>query len=233
MKRFLCAAFTIFLVLGVISIAHASVDSVYEAKVTKIKGNVKVDAKGSGTWISPWVGLKLKEEAVIETGSGSFIEIVFDAKGKNILKIKENSRVTVKEASIDLLGGSILANFADLKPMSSFVVRTPTAVCGVRGSGMGVDFIQGMTVVMAFEDKVYVQGLDAKGNPVGKEVIIPEGWKAQVKKGGTIEPPAELTENERKIWDAWVEFIAEAPPEEAELEEEPAEPERPEGSEYR
>ena len=74
---------------------------------------------------------------------------------------------------------------------------------------MGVDYINNMTVAAAFDDKVYIQGLDANGDPVEKEVIIPEGWKAQIQKDGSVTPPAELSENEQKIFDAWVAVMTE------------------------
>ena len=232
MKKFLFFAIAIVLISTFTVISYASVDETFEVKVVSFKGDVRIDAEADGTWTSPWVGMKLMKKAIIKTGKDSSIQIVFDPKGLNMLKIKENTRISVDKSKILLLNGSILARFKDLKPFSDFKVQTPNAVCGIRGSGMGVDYIQGMTVVKAFEDKVYVQGLDAKGNPVGKEVIIPEDWKARVAKGGKIEPPAELTENEKKIWDAWIAVIKPTVPEEKEAIEEPGEPERLEGSEY-
>ena len=73
---------------------------------------------------------------------------------------------------------------------------------------MGIDFINGMTVVMAFEDKVYVRGIDAAGKEVGVEVIIPQGWKSSVTQGGKVTPPAGLSDNEKAVFDAFVAAVA-------------------------
>jgi hypothetical protein len=204
MKKSLLLSFAVLFVIGMAGVSYASVDSMYEAAIIDVSGDVKVDPNADGGWFSPWVGMKLKEGALLKTGAGSSAQIVFDAEGLNILEIKENSSIAVRKSMAELPEGSVLANFANLTGGSTFTVKTPTAACSIRGSGMGVDHIQGMTVVMAYEDKVYVQGLDANGNPVGKEVVIPESWKAAVRAGGRIEPPTELTANEQAIWDAFV-----------------------------
>ena len=72
---------------------------------------------------------------------------------------------------------------------------------------MGVDYINNMTVVSAYEHNVYVQGLDSDGDPVGIEVTIPEGWETRVLDDGDTTPPAELTDNEKKIFEAWVAVV--------------------------
>ncbi len=203
---FLVLAFVCVLSFAVSS--YASVNSVYEAAIIKLKGDVKVDTKGDGTWITPWVGMKLKEGSLLKAGSNSYAEIVYDAEGLNVLKINADTQIKVTKDNAELPAGSVFANFDNLKPGSSFSVKTPTAVCGIRGSGMGVDFIQGLTVVRAFKDRVYVRGLDAQGNAVGQEVQIPEGWKTNVEKDGGATPPAELSPNEEKIYEAWVQTIA-------------------------
>ena len=206
MKKLFIFSIIILFAFVVAGTSFASVDKMYEAAVINVKGDVKVDPNADGGWFTPWVGMKLKKGAMLKTGENSSAEVVFDAAGLNVLKVDANSQITIQNSMVDMPEGSVLANFANLKEGSSFVVKTPTAACAIRGSGMGVDHINNMTVVMAFEDKVYVQGLDANGNPVGKEVTIPEGWKTQVRAGKT-EPPAELTENEKQIWDAWIEVI--------------------------
>ena len=207
MKRFLLISIIIILVLGFTGISYASVDKIYEAAVINMNGDVKVDTKASGTWVTPWIGMKLMKGALIKTGPGSWTEIVFDAEGLNVLLVKENSQIEVNASSVDMPEGGVLATFGNLTSGSSFVVKTPNAACGIRGSGMGVDFIKGMTVVSAFDDKVFVTGFDEAGNLVEKEVIIPEGWKVQVETDGNTEPPAELSENEKEIFDAWVDFV--------------------------
>ncbi|MBD3426604.1 MAG: hypothetical protein GF409_05180 [Candidatus Omnitrophica bacterium] len=207
MKKILFISLAVLFVLSLATTSFASVSKLYEAAVVDVKGDVKVDPNADGGWFTPWIGMKLKEGALIKTGKDASAEIVFDAQGLNILKIASNSEITVKKSMVEMPEGSVLADFANLKEGSSFTVKTPTAACAIRGSGMGVDHINNMTVVMAFEDNVYVQGLDRNGNPVGKQVVIPEGWKSQVSAGKT-EPPEELSENEQQIWNAWIEVVA-------------------------
>ncbi len=204
MKKVLCVLFFSVLCLGFCSVSHASVDQAYEVAVIDLKGDVQVDAKGDGSWTTPTVGMKLMKDSVVKTGAGSYIDVVYDAEGLNVLRIKENTHTIIRLASVDLKDGSVIASFANMAPGGSFSVKTPTAVCGIRGSGMGVDFINNMTIVSAFEHSVFVQGVDQNGNPVGMEVVIPEGWKTQVLDNGDTTPPEGLTDNELAIFDAWV-----------------------------
>lgn len=207
MKKLLLISVAVLICVGFIANAHASVDRIYEAAVIDIKGDVKVDTKGDGIWISPWIGMKLMTGAFVKTGPSSYVQMVYDAEGLNVVKVSANAHVIVNKSAMALSEGSVLANFGNLEPGSSFTVKTPTAACGIRGSGMGVAYINDMTVTTAFEDKVYVQGIDSNGNPVGQEVTIPEGWKAAVAKGGRVDPPAQLGTNEQKIWDAWISAV--------------------------
>ena len=207
MKKNLIAGIVLVFTICFAVAAYASVDIVYEVAVINLKGDVQVDSKADGNWIKPWIGMKLKKESLVKTGKDSFIEVVFDSEGLNVLKINPDTFIAIQNARVDLKNGSVLAAFANLTEGSTFSVKTPTAVCGIRGSGMGVEFINDMTVTSAFEHSVYVQGVDASGNPVGQEVVIPEGWKTQVLENGITTPPEELTDNEKKIFEAWVAFV--------------------------
>jgi Fe-S cluster assembly iron-binding protein IscA len=204
MKKIFVSALAVLFVLSFAGLSFASVDSIYEVAIVNMSGDVQVDIKGDGTWMRPWIGMKLMQDAMIKTGSNSTADIVFDAEGLNVLRVSENTEIAVDRSMVHLLDGSVMADFANLKGGSSFTVKTPTAACAIRGSAMGVDFINGMTVVMAFQDKVYVQGLDSDGNPVGAEVTIPEGWKSQVEQDGNVTPPEGLSENELMIFEAFV-----------------------------
>ncbi|MFC1576070.1 FecR domain-containing protein [Candidatus Omnitrophota bacterium] len=241
MKKVVLIVLACFLITG---LAHNS----YAAKartvtLTSMEGSVKVDVDGNDKWASATVGMKLKKDSKLRTGRASYAVLAYNDEGSNVVRVKENTNIVIGEISrksygVELFDGKVLARFKKLPPGSKFEVRTPTAVCGIRGSGLGVDFINGMTVVSAFESSAFVQGTDSAGNPVGMQVTIPEGWKSSVAADGTVTQPVGLSANEVAVYNAWVKVItgeAEAGPvvtKEAELPEEPATPERPEGSEY-
>ncbi|MFH1665225.1 MAG: hypothetical protein ABIA77_03660, partial [Candidatus Omnitrophota bacterium] len=71
--------------IGFAAISYASIDKIYEAAVINFKGAVKVDMNADGNRVSPYTGMKLRKDAVIETGPASSIEIVFDADGLNVV----------------------------------------------------------------------------------------------------------------------------------------------------
>ncbi|KJJ84738.1 OmpA/MotB domain-containing protein [Candidatus Omnitrophus magneticus] len=206
MKKIL---FAILFLTIIASACWASVDGDYEVAILNVKGTVKVDENGNNNWIPATTGMRLKKNAGIMTEKGAKADIVYDAEGLNIVTIKENSKITIAEAMTLLQDGSVFVKFDNLQKGSTFKVKTPNAVCAIRGSGMGVDYLQGMTIVVAYEHNVYVKGIDpATGREVTQEVTIPQGWKETIQAGITPEPPVELTENEQKIWDAWVEVVA-------------------------
>ncbi len=207
MKKAFLFVTVIALVTGFAVISNASVDSIYEAAVINMKGDVKVDPNADGSWFTPWIGMKLKKGALLKAGPDSWAEIVFDVDGLNILRIKENTQITIDRSSVKMPEGSVLAKFDNLTPGSSFVVRTPNAACGIRGSGMGVTVVKGKTIVEAFEDKAYLTTYDANGNVVTTEFIVPEEWKTTVRSDGKPEQPVALTPEEKDVWEVWVDAL--------------------------
>lgn len=186
MKKVFTILSVVILALSFSQFSQASVDSIYEVAIINISGDVQVDTNGDGIWIKPWVGMKLMEKALIKTGKNSMIDIVFDAEGLNIARINANTLTTVKKALLELPDGKILAKFANLRPGTSFTIKTPTAACSIRGSGMGVGVANGVTEIMAFEDNVYVQGLDVSHGPIGPIATLPEGSRANVGPSGSL-----------------------------------------------
>ncbi len=176
--------------------SYSSVDSIYEVAVVSVKGDVQVDTNGDGTWIRPWIGMKLMVDALVKTGEDSTVDIVFDAEGMNLARIKANSLTTVKKALLELPEGTVFASFANLKPGSSFTVKTPTAACAIRGSAMGVEVRGGVTTGLAFQGNLYVQPLDSAGNPVGPVNTVPEGNKTNVGAGGNMGGTESLSGND-------------------------------------
>ena len=198
MKKFVVSFLAVIFAFSFSNFSFAGVDDIYEAAVIDIKGDVKVDPNADGSWFAPWVGMKLKQGALLKTGPKSSAKIVFDAEGLNVLKIDEDSQITVKKSAIRLPGGSVIADFRNLKKGSSFTVKTPNAACAIRGSAMGVIYRLGRTIVKAFRDTVYTRGLDKAGNPTGKENEIPEGKKSELDQDGTPGKEEDLSEEDKK-----------------------------------
>jgi hypothetical protein len=201
MKRILVLCMAMFFVFSFAVLSFASVDSIYEVAVVGMSGDVQVDTNGDGIWIRPWVGMKLMEKALIKTGDNSTTDIVFDAEGLNVVRIKPNTLTTVKKALLELSEGEMFANFANLTPGSSFTIKTPTAACSIRGSFMGVSFRNGITTAMSRRGDLYVQGLDANGNPKGSPKTIPEGKKTNVDGGGNVGDTEDLDDSDTEEFD--------------------------------
>lgn len=198
MKKVFVVLAAVLLAVSFTHFSFASVDSIYEVAVVSMKGDVQVDTNGDGIWIKPWVGMKLMESAIIKTGSGSTVDIVFDAEGLNVARIEENTMTTVKNALLELSEGKILANFANLTPGSTFTVKTPTAACSIRGSIMGVGFNNGITTGMAFQGNLYIQPLGPNGEPMGGESTLPEGSKTNVDGEGNVDDPEGLDDQDNE-----------------------------------
>ncbi|MBD3296255.1 MAG: hypothetical protein GF392_02690 [Candidatus Omnitrophica bacterium] len=186
MKKILCTLSVLLFVFALAGTGYASVDARYEAAVVDMNGDVMVDPDADGTWFEPWVGMKLKVGAVLKTGEGAGAQLVFDEDGLNVLSVDENSRLTVKKSMVDMPEGAAVADFANLSQGSSFVVKTPGAACGIRGSRMVVIYRDNELLVMALEDDLYVWKLGADGNPQGAPTVLPEGRKTYVGPNGQL-----------------------------------------------
>lgn len=207
MRKVLLSVFIVIVALSFAGLSFAAVSSMYEVAVVSMKGEVKVDTKGDGTWITPWVGMKLKKDASIKTGEGASISIVYDREGLNLLIVNENTELTVKDSMADLSTGTVTGDFANLMPGSTFTVKTPTAACGIRGTTFRVTLASGgKLLVELVNGKMSIQPLDAAGNPVGAPTDVPPGMAVDVKNDGTM-TESELTEAEKEAVVATVEAV--------------------------
>lgn len=174
-----------------------------EVKIVYTKGNVKVQRSSEDFWILAKKGMLLNENDKIKTFIASEAEIALDSILKNIIKLEQNTEISIEDIKTKRLfmpSGKVFALIESLPSDSSFEVRTPTAVAGVAGSGMSVGTDGKSTTVSCFEDKAFVRGVNVNGTPMAEIVIIDNGFKRVV---GRFEMPGDLvilTALDREQW---------------------------------
>ncbi|MGB2880044.1 MAG: FecR domain-containing protein [Candidatus Omnitrophota bacterium] len=210
MKKVFLLGLVVFFIAAFSGLSYASVDETFEIAIINVKGFVQVDEKGTDSWEPALVGTKLKTGAKIKTGSDGIAEIVYDAAGLNLVRLDENTQITVQKSIVDLYDGSVMGNFRNIQPGSEFRIKTPNTICGIRGTGVGVLFSRGTTItdVRSYFGTVFIQGIDRNGNPVSAEVEVPAGWQRRVFVDGNFSPPNFINNNDRLVWYAWIRGLA-------------------------
>ena len=134
------------------------------------------------------VGDVVKQGMKIETGSKSFVDIYFD---DNAVKVLENSIVEIRELEINLTENSEKTRFhvqqgkifskvaKKLAKNDQFLVSSPTATAGVRGTEFLVIEDRGTGVVATLKGKVEVKN---EASPEKGSVVVPENKEVVVEK---------------------------------------------------
>jgi hypothetical protein len=109
------------------------------------------------------IGYVLNEEDVINTGSDSFCDVKI---GGSIIRVKEKTKMVLsrilksqdnENTTLDLDSGKMLCKPKKLLKNESFVVKTPTAVAGVRGTQFTVEADQAKTTrIKVYDGKVQI-----------------------------------------------------------------------------
>ncbi len=221
-------------VMSVIIMAACSAFSAAEkATVMKVSGNVLAMAPG-GSWTPVSVGAILTEGTKVKTSKDS--EVFMKWSGDNVIKVaglsmieltKMQSSGKTMNSQIGLSQGRIFAKVKKLANAdSSFEVKTPAAIAGVRGTGFSCDFTPGEPAVFAVaEGTVSVEA-------GGQEVEVGEGMMSQVEEGAAptepeAVPPEQMEELQNDNKQAEEVAVSEVPA----GEELKAEPEKTDGGE--
>ena len=173
----------------------------YEDKVVIISltGDVEVLASGESTWIKAGIGMVLRARDRIRTQVSSTCDLSFDSKDKNVVGILENSDVVILlrgAEKIELIDANIYAKLSSLKG-TSFEIRTPTAVCGARGTGLGVKGNSNGTEATAYKNDIYVR------NAKGEEKGVGEGFLRKIDKMGKISKQIEAIVDNIQKFQSW------------------------------
>ncbi|MBL7157940.1 MAG: FecR domain-containing protein [Candidatus Omnitrophica bacterium] len=179
--------------------------------ISYIEGTAEVLLSGQPGWQNAKKGMLLGSGDSIKTHKESSMEISFDGD-TNLVNIEENTHVVIKLDGIEkleLIDGEILALVKSIPKGSRFEIRTPTAVCGARGTGWGANAKKDETVVDCYENKAYAKGIDKKGNIMEDNLTVPKGSRTIVK---LFQKPSKLMKLAGKDfgkWNKWKESLFE------------------------
>lgn len=166
----LCLSY-VFLTCGY---SFAKKSSKEGAVVIKVSGKVRIKEKKSRKWKDAEERMFLGSGDTIKTEKDSWAEIGFGEEADNIIKVKESTEVELSDfgpITLDLLLGEIRSLVEKLESDSTFEIRTPTSVCGARGTGWDTNTDGKKVTVDAYENDVFFQTIDKRGKVLEESVI--------------------------------------------------------------
>ncbi|MBF0594497.1 MAG: FecR domain-containing protein [Candidatus Omnitrophica bacterium] len=190
-------------------------DSPDRARVLRLSGVVAIK-RGNET-IRPVVGMMLNAQDKVITGDDAFLEVAYDDGLKNVMKINSNSRVVFESSRIErytrlfMDRGSVMVKLDGLEKGSTFKVRTPVAIAGVRGTAFGIELNGKEAVITDYESRIFVKGLTPDFLEMNDELLMSNGWKVQV---AQFEKPSRMVKLEgweNSAWRSWLSSIDELP----------------------
>ncbi|MBF0384253.1 MAG: FecR domain-containing protein [Candidatus Omnitrophica bacterium] len=211
-KHFLALAIGVALIAVLLSANFISFSSQDRARVLRVTGSVSLERAGEK--IAPAAGMVLNDRDRLSTEADSSLEVTYDDGLKNIIRIGSDSNVMLENAIIEkqtniyLDRGDVILKLEKLEKGSSFKVRTPTAVAGVRGTSFGVRLIGKEAEILDYDSRIFVKGLNQDFLENQEELLLNEGWKVRLTQFEKPSRVYRISESERTEWMNWVTDIA-------------------------
>lgn len=181
---------------------------VQKNEVFYVSGNVLCKRSGEDEWSILDRDASLRDGEMISTSEGSSVEIRFGEGMKNIMSAQENTTIKLDaitksgDKKIALKKGKFLADLEALDSGSRFEIKTPTAVCGVLGTGFETVASTDSTTVKIYDGQVHVKSAGMRGL-ISKPVIARQGSQAVIHKSKAPEHPIPLDEKDMERWNNW------------------------------
>jgi hypothetical protein len=169
-----------------------------EAKINFMKGKVEVQKAQAVTWGQAAVKMKLAAGDKIATDDGAEAEIVLE--DGSVLKMKDKSMMLIdrmekrKKPALSVINsfkvrtGKVLGCVRKMSSADSkFIVETPTAVAGIRGTVFGIMVEGDSTELDVLKGEVAIKG------EAGDEVMVGEKMMTTVAKGDSAKHPVAMT----------------------------------------
>lgn len=198
----------LLLVIAILMMTQFSFAQSVTGVMMVVKGNVQVTPKAGQTQAAK-VGKKVTSGDTITAGADSRAKIVM--ADKNVISVSPDSKIVIekyendgkdkKNVELKVLYGKIRASVEQKYDgeKSTFNVKTPSAVAGVRGT----DFLTGYnpltkaTQVITFSGAVAV-GRVGPGGTILSPVFVQPGQSFQMEAEKIAEPPKEIPKEDLK-----------------------------------
>ena len=162
----------------------------WQAQIVKMSGSVQFKDSGDAQWSEAQLQMPLEPGDMLKTGRDGSVRVVLD--GEAVVELGSSTVMTVNSLSysasvIDLKQGSLLGKIKKLfSRQRAFEVRTPAAVCAVRGTEFAVEHEaeSDETVAGVFDDGELAVGWT--DSPSAELVSLKIGREAVIGRSGRI-----------------------------------------------
>lgn len=172
-------------------------------EVIYVSGSVEICKAGETVCKKAEVGMLLYFGDKIKTHRDSSIELAFDENNENVVRVESDTFVVLmlkENEKMELIQGEVFLTISKLPSGSSFEIRTPTAIAGVRGTDWVTKIEEESTVVEAIDGNPYVKGIEKDGKPMAEETVVLAGHMTKVKK---FQKPLKLEKLPFKKQEKW------------------------------
>jgi hypothetical protein len=189
--------------------------------ITELAGTVLVKPASSTEFITGIKGQVLGPKDSIKTEADG--KVILELPDKSNVTLKPNSELTVEDivwgetsrkANVNLSAGKLRAIVQKSDGKTDFKVRTPSAICGVRGTIVYV-MVEGVITEVYVEDGT----VEFTNTVSGDSQTVPQGTSSTSSDDGTVtapsEPAPEAVDNIVGGWDAGLVAEPYAPPADA------------------
>jgi len=170
------------------------------AEVAVVSGEARMLISGQEEWKDLIENMFLLVGDMVETGPDSYVELIFDEEGDNVLRLESDSTaIFILEDSekVELTNGEIFSTINNIPEGSSFEIRTPTAVCGVRGTDWLTRVEGAKTEIETIEGMAYAKGYNRDGTLM-EETIIKSGMITAIHRFKSPETISKIPLDRRK-----------------------------------
>lgn len=197
-----CASLIITLVC-ILTARYSALCQNSTAEITACSGIVEVLLEGTQEYVPAEEGMQLEAGDTLHTSYSGSCELSFNQTNTNILRLEENTSMTLLfsgDEKLQMTQGEIFASISELPSGSAFEIRTPTAVSGARGTDWVTTVSGEDTEIEAIDSTPYVRHFESTGSVSRQEMPVPAGKKTSVRKFQPPEPPRQMAAHRMQKW---------------------------------